>query len=244
MAGLANRLAFLDTMPKIYDDQDKGSMQTFSDNLQLQDSLNLPYDLMIFDTYSLAMAGANENDNGLASAAFSNLKQLITIGLTRSIILVHHTGKATNDNMRGASAIFSNSDTVVNIAYSENDKSVRQLKLDKTKEYLAGVTPYERVIPFEIVTSTNGGGRCNWLDPSVIPNKTMASNSGHYEKLSHFVATWDSEVAKQVVIDFCNDLGLARDKTSKLIADAIGQGLIKISPKKYSKNRTFYIKNI
>lgn len=68
--------------------------------------------LVILDTWSRSIPGVNENDNTEQLLAISNMQQVIDdTGVT--VLAIHHFGR--NDQVRGASALEGNFDTVLTV---------------------------------------------------------------------------------------------------------------------------------
>ncbi|MFF0552009.1 AAA family ATPase [Streptomyces sp. NPDC004311] len=86
--------------------------------------------LLVIDTQSLAIQGVEENDNTGMNEVMQKLKRLSkTLGCF--VLLVHHTGYATEERGRGASAQPAALDTIIRIKGS--DKDGRKIAVPKVK---------------------------------------------------------------------------------------------------------------
>ncbi|MFI8296831.1 AAA family ATPase [Streptomyces nigra] len=86
--------------------------------------------LLVIDTQSLAISGVEENDNTGMNEVMQKLKRL-SKALGCFVLLVHHTGYATEDRGRGASAQPAALDTIIRIKGS--DKDGRKISVPKVK---------------------------------------------------------------------------------------------------------------
>ncbi|MFD9616667.1 AAA family ATPase [Streptomyces virginiae] len=86
--------------------------------------------LLVVDTQSLAIQGVEENDNTGMNEVMQKLKRL-SKALGCFVLLVHHTGYATEERGRGASAQPAALDTIIRIKGS--DKSGREIAVPKVK---------------------------------------------------------------------------------------------------------------
>ncbi|MEU2434035.1 AAA family ATPase [Streptomyces sp. NPDC007861] len=86
--------------------------------------------LLVIDTQSLAISGVEENDNTGMNEVMQKLKRL-SKALGCFVLLVHHTGYATEDRGRGASAQPAALDTIIRIKGS--DKDGRKIAVPKVK---------------------------------------------------------------------------------------------------------------
>jgi archaellum biogenesis ATPase FlaH len=152
------KVSYYDVMPNLADEE---SMTLLINEITLECADELPFGIAIVDTYSRAMAGNDENSNGVASKAFEHCKAMVKQGIAQSVILVHHTNKV-NGGMRGASGIYSNADTVIKV--EGNGESGRNVSVTKLKALIPNVTPkINASYYFDIVTEANEGGRVKWL---------------------------------------------------------------------------------
>lgn len=75
-------------------------------------------ELVIVDTLSRCMTGADENSAKDMSTAVANMDLIRTAGTGRTVLVVHHTGK-DRTTMRGSSALEGAADTVYQVETSE-----------------------------------------------------------------------------------------------------------------------------
>lgn len=90
-----------------------------------------PVGVVFLDTFNRAMSGLEENsakDVGMFIKLADNLRKFLNC----TIVLVHHTGDAQQDKMRGSSAIFGGVDTVLKLK-SDPDVKLAQLWVQKQK---------------------------------------------------------------------------------------------------------------
>lgn len=70
----------------------------------LQRREGIDFDLVVLDTYSQCIAGADENSQAVASKASSNMIR-IRRDLETTVVYIHHTGKDASRGMRGSDAL-------------------------------------------------------------------------------------------------------------------------------------------
>lgn len=112
--------------------------------------------LLIVDTLARSMSGGDENsaaDVGRAIAALDGIRQRRNC----AVVVVHHTGH-DKTRMRGSTALFAASDTVVRV---EADADLVEVGCDKQKDArpFAQWTLRARQIGDSVVLSTTGFGR-------------------------------------------------------------------------------------
>lgn len=91
-----------------------------------------PTSLLVIDTLSQCVAGANENDNGLMSKAIGNIEKIRRALDIRSGLILHHDLKnGGNGKGRGASSIGNNLPARFQLTYGEGQECERepQIKL-------------------------------------------------------------------------------------------------------------------
>jgi hypothetical protein len=74
----------------------------------------IDFGLVVLDTYSQCIAGADENSQAVASKASSNMIR-IRRDLETTVVYVHHTGKDASRGMRGSDALRANTDCAVEV---------------------------------------------------------------------------------------------------------------------------------
>jgi KaiC/GvpD/RAD55 family RecA-like ATPase len=103
----------------------------FKQALKAIDSLSNPPSLVIIDTLSRHLLESTENSND-DMARFINKLEAIRERYKCAVLLVHHTGKATDQGARGASSLRANIDFSY-VLSSEKDKHCK-LACDKMKD--------------------------------------------------------------------------------------------------------------
>jgi hypothetical protein len=109
-------------------------------------ALNISPSLVIVDTFARATAGIEENsakDVGAAIAIFSSIEQ----ETGAAVLIVHHSGKASQDSMRGSSALLAAVDCELHcekISPEGSTERVGKLTLTKSKDSEDGLEiPYK-----------------------------------------------------------------------------------------------------
>lgn len=87
--------------------------------MMLERTEGIDFGLVVIDTYSQCIAGAEENSQGVASKASANMIR-IRRELRTTVLYVHHTGKDEGRGMRGSDALRANTDGAVLIDREEN----------------------------------------------------------------------------------------------------------------------------
>lgn len=95
--------------------------------------------LIVFDTLSRCLPGVDENNSQGMSQAFVALKRICSV--TGALVLVlAHFGKAGEERgIRGWSGMDANSDATLTLERSQDDDTLRLLKLHKVKNGMAGM---------------------------------------------------------------------------------------------------------
>lgn len=96
----------------LLDDAEVGQFIAYLKDLQHREGI--AFGLVVLDTYSQCIAGADENAQATASKASSNMIR-IRRELETTVIYVHHTGKDEHRGMRGSDALRANTDGAVEI---------------------------------------------------------------------------------------------------------------------------------
>ncbi|MFD5650963.1 AAA family ATPase [Streptomyces sp. NPDC127039] len=92
--------------------------------------------LLVIDTQSLAISGVDENDNTGMNEVMQKLKRL-SKALGCFVLLVHHTGHATDERSRGASSQPAALDVSIRVRGSEkNGRKIAVPKVKAAKEIL------------------------------------------------------------------------------------------------------------
>jgi hypothetical protein len=138
-------------------------------------ALNISPSLVIIDTFARATAGIEENsakDVGAAIAIFSSIEQ----ETGAAVLIVHHSGKASQDSMRGSSALLAAVDCELHcekISPEGSTERVGKLTLTKSKDSEDGLE-----IPYKMETVA-----LSELDPS---NSSLAVVPATVEELAGF----------------------------------------------------------
>lgn len=87
--------------------------------------------LLIIDTFSKSIAGANEDSSSDMNTVLAKLRR-VALELNLAIVLVHHCGKVTSRGMRGSSAILGDIDFSLEV--SENSSGVCKITVEKMRD--------------------------------------------------------------------------------------------------------------
>ncbi len=168
-----------------------------------------PARLIVFDTLARCMQGADENSNS-AMGTLTQVTDMLREATGAHVMLIHHTGKATERGMRGHSALLGACDTVLRLVPS---KCSVVIKAEKQKDLEDGPVCAFRLKP--VVAGGNGrSSACveyvtlpsrSDHSPSLQGNTLIALNA-----LQDFLAEYGEEV--------CMDLG-SGEKLNVTVAD-------------------------
>lgn len=145
--GLASRLKAIEKEHNLIIDRDKLRVSSrsigldtdsgYSQALQAIEALGTPPKVIFIDTLSRHLMESGENSNDDMARFINKLEDIrLTYGCT--IILVHHTGKSTNNGARGASALKANVDFSFEVS-GQNKKC--SLSCDKMKDADDAIPP-------------------------------------------------------------------------------------------------------
>ena len=148
-------------------------------------ALNISPSLVIIDTFARATAGIEENsakDVGAAIAVMGSIEQ----ETGAAVLIVHHSGKASQDSMRGSSALLAAVDCELHcekISPEGSTERVGKLTLTKSKDSEDGLE-----IPYKMETVA-----LSELDPS---NSSLAVVPATPEELAGFMNPKRSKLSK------------------------------------------------
>jgi hypothetical protein len=137
----AENFQFIGTAPNLLDDDDVTALireaQDADEDMQAETGTRLG--LIVIDTTSASMPGANENTSETMSAMLSNAQKLGQA--TKSLVmLIAHPGKVEGLGVRGWSGQKGNSDAIIYLAKDEEDPTLRVGKVEKLKDGQDGET--------------------------------------------------------------------------------------------------------
>jgi hypothetical protein len=118
-AEVASRVRVFDHYVGLLDDQDVASIIDYASQYR-------PKGLIVIDTLSVAIAGADENASSTMSSVTKNAAE-IAKRTGFSVLLVHHTGKNPKSSERGSGALRGNCDFMLKV---EDGKCRRRSNID------------------------------------------------------------------------------------------------------------------
>lgn len=117
---------------------DLGSSNAVDSVISTMNKLGFAGGVVFIDTLACAMPGLNENEAGTISLILANAKR-IALEANALVVLVHHSGKDTNNGPRGSSAFSSGLDSVIEVK-REGKTNNRSWVVAKVKDGLDGAT--------------------------------------------------------------------------------------------------------
>lgn len=130
----------------LLDDEEVGVFIRYLADLERREDIK--FGLVVLDTYSQCIAGADENSQAIASKASSNMIR-IRRELATTVVYVHHTGKDATRGMRGSDALRANTDGAVEIIRDDEQQAataiVRRSKDASTGERLRFAMRFQKV---------------------------------------------------------------------------------------------------
>lgn len=110
--------------------QDEQVAKIIAADIYMRDKLGVPLGLVVIDTLTKAMPGADQNSVDDTSALFDLTAKLRTAGITATVVFVHHTGK--DGSTRGSSNIEADVDLVLKIKKQEDNTSLMFVHLARS----------------------------------------------------------------------------------------------------------------
>ncbi|QDM27075.1 AAA family ATPase [Tardiphaga sp. vice304] len=178
--------------------------------------------LVIIDTFSKAVAGANEDSSSDMNVALGKLRALAE-ELNCAFVLVHHTGKTTARGMRGSSAIMGDVDFCLELQESRGDVQISVKKMRDAEK--ADIGSF-RLKPVDL-------GRDNWgsaissclVEPISPRNRVLEAKAGGSDTRADRVGMLVSEVRNYHETapstgEFSELPGLTQAAMAKLLNDA------------------------
>ena len=103
----------------------------------LEQREKIDFRLVVLDTYSQCISGADENSQAVASKASSAMIR-IRRELETTVVYVHHTGKDDSREMRGSDALRANTDGAVKIVKDDEDSPFATAIVKRSKDAPTG----------------------------------------------------------------------------------------------------------
>ena len=97
----------------------------------------IDFGLVVLDTYSQCISGADENSQAVASKASSAMIR-IRRELETTLVYVHHTGKDESRGMRGSDALRANTDGAIEIVRDDEDSPFATAIVKRSKDAPTG----------------------------------------------------------------------------------------------------------
>lgn len=128
-----HRLALIGNAPDLRQDGDISSLlASISKAGERFDHIGL----IVIDTFSQSLAGADENASNDMSKAMKNAGR-IAKETGAFVLMVHHTGKEVKKGLRGHSSLFAGADLII-MTNQNNKKEIRIGQVDKQKDGQGG----------------------------------------------------------------------------------------------------------
>jgi AAA domain-containing protein len=127
------RIAFPDLVVNLYDSHDSTQFLR-----ELNDNFDPLPSLVVVDTLSRAMIGAEENSAGDMNRAIANADRIRqTTGA--ALLAIHHTTKADARVERGSTALRGGADVMLRLEERKKSRSVRNLVVDSARDFEEGL---------------------------------------------------------------------------------------------------------
>jgi archaellum biogenesis ATPase FlaH len=117
-------------------------------------NLGMPVELIVIDTLSRVMAGANENQPDDMGAFVRNIDRL-RAATGAAVLIVHHSGKDASRGARGHSLLRAATDTEIEITRDDATK-IATARVTKQREYATDGTMAFSLRPVELGTDQDG----------------------------------------------------------------------------------------
>jgi hypothetical protein len=110
-----NRYAAIEARGALAGETAEATAETITQSAKvLADTAEMPVSLIVIDTLSSAVPGAQENESAEMSAFVGRLKD-IAAETGAAVLVIHHTGKDATRGMRGSVALYANADFVIEL---------------------------------------------------------------------------------------------------------------------------------
>lgn len=213
LSGLARRLRAIEKEYKLEIDREKLHISNRAIGLDTNDGYKLveqaikeletPPEVIIIDTLSRHLMKSEENSND-DMARFINRLEDIRLKYGCTIILVHHTGKSTNNGARGASALKANVDFSFEVTGKDKKCSLSCDKMKDADDSIS-VKHFEiKAVDLGLVSSKGKSitGAC--VVTSIAPTSSKEQKQSK-EDLAQSCFNPDKKKWQQAYIEACTD---------------------------------------
>ncbi|WP_420554784.1 AAA family ATPase [Neptuniibacter marinus] len=209
-------------------DTDEG----FDDAVTAIDNLGRDLDLIVIDTLSRHLLKSAENSNDDMAQFINRLEQL-RHRYECTVLVVHHTGKSSQQGARGASALKANID--FSFAVQKGDNKICRLTCDKQKDADDDLPAKHFLIKGVELgeTDTNGNaitGACI-VEANDMPSISMTKGID-YEQLAIDTFNPEKPLWQEAFVEACEDKSKADSKKKRfrgVIDGLLGAGKISVT---------------